>query len=136
MRLTLEQWRARSCAVDCMRWLCASPSWLQKMWFGADYKRAVAFLRYLVFRHDCQVACRDLPIMLPAPESSVVALLPAPRSEDDARADFAPPWELLVEMQVLYGQYDIDSLDPMDAVDFHRDLDWCQDWLAWYSRHG
>lgn len=135
MRLTRKQLQRRSLVVDAMRWLCSASPYLQELWFGADYKRAVDVLRYLVFRHDCQAAiCAD-PLMLPAHKSDVVALLPPPRSEDEALADVAPPWELLVAMQVQYGQYDVDALSPDDFCEIAEEMDWCRFWLDWYSRN-
>jgi len=135
MLLTNCQWRAREVCVDFMRWLVGSGDDFQEMYFGKNYRAWVARLQWFIFRHDLQAARRSELPMLPAPKSVVVALLPAPRSEDEAFADVAPPWELLVAMQVQYGQYDVDALSPDDSWEFAEDLEWCRFWLDWYSRN-
>lgn len=91
------------------------------------------FIRRVVFFDDCEKACRALPLMLPSPPKN--PLITAPRSEDDARADFAPSLDFLRRMKSSFSQYDVATLDPIDAADFQRELDWCDDWLDWYSRH-
>lgn len=124
--------RSRRLAVDMARgYLRMSPD-RQRIHLGDDYQRKIDSLAVFVAAYDYAVAARARRVALPA-QPAVVALLAVP-DKDSWLADVAPSIELVLEMRFALMSLDVDALDPMDAVDVLKELQWCDFWYDWHAR--
>lgn len=125
---------ARAIAVQMARdYLNMSPE-AQRAFFGSDYQKSLDKLAVMVAAYDYAVATRSemrTPKLVGLP--SPVALLDVPDA-DSWLADVAPPIEFVLQQRVALMALDIDSLDPMDAVDVLKELQWADFWYDWYAR--
>jgi hypothetical protein len=68
-------------------------------------------------------------LCLPAPAPLLSLAAPS------ARPDSAPSLRFVLQALEVYSTIDPNSLDPDDAIDFARELQWLKSWLFWYSKH-
>lgn len=105
---------------------------IQQAYFGDNYRKTIDKLAVMVVAYDYAVAARSTLIALPSAPSPV-ALLGVP-DKDSWLADVAPSIEFVLETRFALMALDVDSLDPMDAVDVLKELQWADFWYDWYAR--
>lgn len=133
--MLVEPTPKRAVAVQMARdYLKMSPD-IQRLFFGDDYLKTLDKLAVMVAAYDYAVATRSemrTPKLAGLP--SPVALLDVP-DPDSWLADVAPPIELVLSIRSALMALDVDSLDPMDAIDVLKELDWADFWYDWHARH-
>lgn len=127
--------RRRGFLVDMVRRYFSMPAETQRLIFGDNFQSVIDKFAVLAAAYDYAVAARrDMknPKMLAAPVSPV-ALLPV-GDEDAWLQDVAPSIEYVLETRFVLMSLDVDALDPMDAVDVLKELQWADFWYEWYAR--
>lgn len=110
------------------------PVEVQRVYSGDDHKRVVDVLSVLLAAYDYSVATRAELLVRRLPSlPTPVALLALP-NEDSWLADVAPSLEFVLEVRFDLGSLDVDALDPIDAVDVLKELEWADFWYQWYAR--
>lgn len=106
----------------------------QHLYSGDDCQKVVDSLAVFVAAYDYSLATRaELRLRRLPCGPSPVALLGVP-DKDSWLADVAPSIEFVLETRFALMALDVDSLDPMDAVDVLKELQWADFWYDWYAR--
>lgn len=102
----------------------------QRLYFGDDCKRKIDSLAVFVAAYEYALSLefdKRFRYKHTLPPQPKLPMLAEPEDND------APSIELVLELRFHAYQLDIDSLDPMDAVDLEQERAWCDYWYSWYA---